>query len=138
VLEHIYNPESFLKKMSEMTKPGGHVFITTLGVSGFDIQMLWEQSNSIFPPHHINFLSVKGFEILFERVGLTSIDITTPGQLDLELVLNAAKKNPMILNNHRFLKDIIYEPEKAKAFQKFLADNCLSSHTWVLGQKPIK
>jgi 2-polyprenyl-3-methyl-5-hydroxy-6-metoxy-1,4-benzoquinol methylase len=137
VLEHVYDPLSFLKTISKMAKPGGYVFLSTLGVDGFDIQMLWEQSNSIFPPHHINFFSVKGFKELFQRAGLTNIDITTPGVLDVDIVRNAAKKNPSILAQHRFLRDVLECPEKSVAFQSFLSENCLSSHTWVLGQIPF-
>ena len=88
VFEHVHNPLSFLKKKVSITKKGGWVFFTTLGVDGFDIQLLWENSNSIYPPHHLNLLSVKGFKILCERAGLTNIKIITPGVLDTDIVKN--------------------------------------------------
>lgn len=136
VLEHVFDPLAFVKNLVSLVRPGGYVFVSTLGVDGFDIQVLWKKSNSIFPPHHINFLSVSGFRHLFERAGLESIDVTTPGVLDVDIVRNATKKDSEIFRNNRFLNGIISSDATAAAFQKFLSENRLSSHTWVLGKKP--
>lgn len=136
VLEHVYDPLAFVRTLFSLARPGGYVFVSTLGVDGFDIQCLWEKSNSIFPPHHINFLSVAGFQRLFERAGLENIDITTPGVLDVDIVRNAVKKNPELFGNQRYLAKILTEDALATAFQLFLSENRLSSHMWVLGKKP--
>lgn len=137
VLEHVYDPLAFVRTLVNLARPGGYVFISTLGVDGFDIQLLWEKSNSIFPPHHINFLSVAGFKLLFERAGLEEIDVTTPGVLDVNIVQNAVKKDQKILHNQRFVRTLLASDATAAAFQRFLSDNLLSSHTWVLGRKPL-
>jgi SAM-dependent methyltransferase len=136
VLEHVFDPLAFVKNLVSLARPGGYVFVSTLGVDGFDIQVLWEKSNCIFPPHHINFLSVAGFQRLFERAGLESIDVTTPGVLDVDIVRNAARKDPGLLRQHRFLNGILSNDATATAFQTFISENRLSSHTWVLGKKP--
>lgn len=135
VLEHVYDPLSFVRTLARLVKPGGYVFVSTLCVDGFDIQMLWDKSNSIFPPHHINFMSVKGFERLFASAGLVNVDVTTPGQLDVDIVLNAAQRDPVLLNDARFLRRIINDPVRAMNFQRFLSENQLSSHAWVIGKK---
>jgi SAM-dependent methyltransferase len=137
VLEHVYDPVSFVKTLSNLVKPGGYVFVSTLCVDGFDIQMLWDKSNSIFPPHHINFLSVAGFEKLFARAGLVDVDVSTPGQLDVDIVRNALKRKPEIMSGQRFLRRIVNDQDIAANFQEFLAANRLSSHAWVIGKKPI-
>lgn len=137
VLEHVYDPVSFVKTLSNLVKPGGYVFVSTLCVDGFDIQMLWDKSNSIFPPHHINFLSVAGFEKLFARAGLVDVDVSTPGQLDVDIVRNALKRKPEIMSGQRFLRRIVNDQDMAANFQEFLAANRLSSHAWVIGKKPI-
>jgi hypothetical protein len=98
---------------------------------------LWDKSHSIFPPHHINFLSVAGFERLFVRAGLVDIDVSTPGQLDVDIVRNAIKREPDLLNGQRFLKRIATDNDMAVNFQKFLVANRLSSHAWVIGKKQI-
>ncbi|MBF0231417.1 MAG: class I SAM-dependent methyltransferase [Desulfamplus sp.] len=136
VLEHVYEPLSFIQTLMKLVRPGGYVFLSTLCVDGFDIQMLWENSKSIFPPHHINFLSIRGFEQLFGRAGLTEINITTPGQLDVDIVRNSMSQNHLYQSNHRFFSKMIDNSKQAASFQQFLTDNCLSSHAWVMGKKP--
>lgn len=137
VLEHVHEPLAFIQTLARLARPGGHVFVSTLCADGFDIQMLWDKSNSIFPPHHINFLSVAGFRRLFDRAGLEEVDISTPGQLDVDIVRNAAAKNDSVLSEHRFIRRLVANEEAATAFQKFLAKNQLSSHVWVIGRKPM-
>jgi SAM-dependent methyltransferase len=129
VLEHVYDPVSFIRILSRLVKPGGHVFISTLGVDGYDIQTLWENSNSIFP---------KGFEQAFVRAGLMNIDISTPGKLDVDIVRNAFSRDPALLEGNHFAQLLIQDAARGAAFQQFIADNRLSSHTWVLAQKPVR
>lgn len=136
VLEHVHDPLDFLCALKRLIRPEGCLFITALGVDGFDIQLLWEKSNSVFPPHHINFLSVKGFCRLFERAGFVDVNVTTPGALDVDIVRNAALKDPSILNGHRFIQRLVMDPEVSTAFQEFLRQQRMSSHTWVTAQKP--
>ncbi len=136
VLEHVYEPLSFINDLMQLVKPGGYVFISTLCIDGFDLQVLWDKSSQISPPHHINFLSVNGFETLFQRAGLENITINTPGQLDVDIIRNAYLSNPELLKEQRFLRSIINSEEKSSIFQKFLSENKMSSHVWVMGQKP--
>lgn len=135
VLEHVYDPVNFVGALAKLARPGGYVFLSTLGINGFDLQVLWERSSQIFPPHHINFLSVSGFERLFERAGLIDVLVTTPGQLDVDIVRNAAKKDPTMLRDQRFLRNLLADEANSAAFQQFLAQHRLSSHTWVIGRK---
>ena len=136
VLEHVYDPLSFINNLKQLVKPGGYVFISTLCIDGFDLQVLWDKSSQISPPHHINFLSVNGFEKLFEKAGLENITISTPGQLDVEIVRNASISDPNLLKTQRFLQNIVNSDQKSSTFQEFLSENKMSSHIWVMGQKP--
>ncbi len=138
VLEHVYDPLGFLKSLKNLTRPGGYVFISTLGIDGFDLQVLWDKSEQIAPPHHINFLSINGFEQLFRRAGLVEVDVSTPGQLDVDIVRNAAKRDAAVLEPHRFVRTLLRDEQAANAFQVFLAAQRKSSHTWVLGRRPHK
>ena len=136
VLEHVYDPVGFIRILSRLVRPGGHVLVSTLGVDGWDIQTLWENSNSVFPPHHINFLSLKGFERAFHRAGMVNVDISTPGKLDVDIVRNAWNRDPVLLKDNHFAQLMVEDGERGAAFQQFLADNRLSSHTWILAQRP--
>jgi 2-polyprenyl-3-methyl-5-hydroxy-6-metoxy-1,4-benzoquinol methylase len=138
VLEHIYNPLNFMRTLKNLARPGGYVFVSTLGIEGFDLQLLWEKSGQISPPHHINFLSIKGFEQLFQRAGLEDVRVSTPGQLDVDIVRNAVKDQPGLLDEQRFLRTILADEGRAAAFQQFLQEQRLSSHVWVIGRTPVR
>jgi SAM-dependent methyltransferase len=137
VIEHVHSPLSFLQALLALTKPGGYVLITGLGVDGYDIQTLWEQSKSISPPHHINFMSIKGFELLFKRVGFIDVDLFTPGELDVEIVSKAMATTPGLADKNRFATLLVLKGKQVqKQFQEFLKKNLLSSHVWVIAKRP--
>ncbi len=135
VLEHVYDPLDFLRALKRLVRPDGYVFVSTLCVDGFDLQVLWDKSNQVFPPHHINLLSIKGFERLFQRAGLANVEVTTPGRLDVDIVRNACKGDPELLQGQRFLKNILENDSSAAAFQNFLVEQRMSSHAWMIGQR---
>ena len=137
VLEHVYDPLGFVTVLAGLARRGGYVFVSTLGIDGFDLQVLWDKSGQISPPHHINFLSVQGFERLFERAGLVDVMVTTPGQLDVDIVRNALKRDPALFNGQRFLGNLLANDLDAAAFQQFLVERRMSSHVWVIGRKPV-
>lgn len=134
VLEHVHDPAHFVRCLYRLASPNGYVVVGCLGVEGFDIQVLWERSKSISPPHHINFLSIRGFEALFKRVGFAEVKVITPGKLDVDIVKNAFSDSTV--EEHRFTRTLLHRGEETlKAFQHFLAMNRLSSHVWVIARK---
>ena len=136
VLEHVFDPLNFISAIRRLLKPKGIVVLTTLTVSGFDIQVLWEHSKSIYPPHHINLISVEGMERLIDRAGLRLVELSTPGQLDVDIVMNAAKENPT-LALPRFVGSLLRAGNQnvRQEFQRFLSQNRLSSHIRVVAEK---
>ena len=128
VLEHLFDPYSFLISAKKILKGNSIFQFTTLTCSGFDLQVLWENSKSIYPPHHINLLSIQGLKILIERAGLKIINYSTPGNLDIDIVKNAyANYNP--LDTNKFINQICKSDiETRNKFQIFLKENNLSSH----------
>lgn len=137
VLEHVYDPLEFVQSLVRLARPGGYVFVSALGIDGFDLQILWDKSSQISPPHHINFLSTRGFEELFKRAGLEHVVVTTPGQLDVDIVRNAVKQDPDLLLGNRFLSRVLSDELISEVFQQFLVDQRLSSHVWLIGKRPI-
>jgi 2-polyprenyl-3-methyl-5-hydroxy-6-metoxy-1,4-benzoquinol methylase len=134
VLEHVYNPSAFLGGVRRAMGPGGIFALTTLTSTGFDIQVLWEHSKSVYPPHHINLLSAKGMCQLANRNGFDVIEVTTPGELDVDIVRNIVNEDPEI-GIPRFVRQIISSSDAVRSdFQSFLKRNGMSSHMRVIAK----
>jgi SAM-dependent methyltransferase len=135
VIEHVFAPAEFVMALCRLLKSDGYLLISGLGVEGFDIQVLWDKSKSIYPPYHLNFLSVLGFEMLFNRLGFQDVQVETPGQLDVDIVANALEEDPSI-SAGRFFRLLLHRKGVELAnFQKFLVENRLSSHCRIFAKK---
>jgi len=132
LFEHLHDPEFFLRHLFGLMSVGDLFVFTTLSGTGVDIQALWEDSKSVSPPHHLNFLNPKSVRMLLQRVGFDVLQTSTPGKLDIDI----------LCNNHQHIKDRFWrtfaiqatEGEK-QAMQSFVADNGLSSHMLIACQK---
>ncbi|AVQ13975.1 Methyltransferase domain protein [Leptospira santarosai] len=129
VIEHVFSVSKFIDSIFNLVMPNGYCLLTGLGYEGFDILTLQERSNSIFPPHHLNFISIQGFEIAFRNAGFSQVEVFTPGELDVDIVLNSGYGNEFL----RVLKE--RGTETIFEFQSFLKKHKLSSHIWVFAKK---
>lgn len=130
--EHLQDPQPFIEKAYNLLDRNGIFYLTTLSGVGFDILNLWENSNSISPPQHLNFFSPMGIKKLFESVGFSSVEVTTPGKLDWDIF----KKN-IDNNEHRFFDYVnkFGTEESALDLQSWISKHNFSSHMAVIGIK---
>jgi hypothetical protein len=131
-LESQFSPIEFVKTACDMLDVGGMFFMTTRTVSGFDLQVLWDKTPYIFVPEHLNLMSVEGIKRLLERGGLNTVELSTPGRLDVELVARAAAGDASI-ELPRFVRYLLEERDQRAHgdFQEFLQKHRLSSHVRV-------
>ena len=92
LFEHLHDPEGFVETVYDHLNPGGYFFLTTLNGLGFDIQILWERSKSVYPPHHINFFNPHSIELMLKRNDFEIVEIATPGQLDWDIIEGASRQ----------------------------------------------
>tara|TARA_B110000305_G_scaffold240903_1_gene312978 strand:+ start:3664 stop:4635 length:972 start_codon:yes stop_codon:yes gene_type:complete len=132
LIEHLQNPLKFFKKISKLSKKNDYLIFTTLSGTGIDIRDLWQNSNSICPPQHLNFFNPNSIKIILEKNKYKVLDITTPGKLDLSILENNIKHI-----NSDFLKKFLKfsTAEEKLMFQKFLVKAKLSSHLMVFAKK---
>ena len=133
LFEHLHDPGGFLGQLKHLMASGDLFIFTTLSGSGVDIQALWEDSKSVTPPHHLNFLNPHAVAILLARLGLENLEITTPGKLDIDI----------LVNNQAAIKDRFWRTFVAKAsdaekaqWQQMIASSGWSSHMMVVCRKP--
>lgn len=133
LFEHLHDPATFLRQLNGLMASGDLFIFTTLSGSGVDIQALWEDSKSVTPPHHLNFLNPRSVALLLARLGFENLAVTTPGKLDIDI----------LVNNHAAIKDRFWQTfvatatdaEKA-AWQEMIAATGWSSHMMVVCRKP--
>lgn len=136
-LEHQFAPAAFLAELGSTVAPGGLIFLTTRTCSGFDLQVLWGKTPYIYVPEHLNLLSIAGLKQLVQECGLELIELSTPGQLDVELVAQACAADPTIVLP-RFVTTLLADhgPTAHGDFQAFLQKHRLSSHVRLALRKP--
>lgn len=126
-LEHRFDPFATLAAARDLLVPGGLLFLTTRAGSGFDIKTLGGKADYLFVPEHLNLISVEGGDRLMERLGMEAVELSTPGQLDVELVRSTL---PDLSSLPPFLRYMFEHrgEDTLQDFQQFLQKNRLSSH----------
>lgn len=84
-----------------------------------------------------DFLAQKSLSHLLNNSGFEVLEVLTPGKLDAELVRKKILNDEYDVSNNPFFKNILIDEwaSLGNEFQKFLAENKLSSHLWVVAKK---
>ncbi len=139
VIEHLYAPRDFIHNCHRVLKPGGMLVLTCPNVRGFDVATLRMRSNT-FDHEHVNYFHPASLSLLVQRCGFTVLDVQTPGKLDAELVRKRVLEDQCDLRASPLLQEIVVErwAELGAPFQEFLSAHKLSSHLWIVAQKPAQ
>jgi 2-polyprenyl-3-methyl-5-hydroxy-6-metoxy-1,4-benzoquinol methylase len=132
MFEHLHDPSYFLEKIYSLMNEGDCFFFTTLSSFGIDIQLLWENSESLSPPHHLNFFNPKSIEKLILKNGFKIKKIETPGVLDIDILSNNISK---IKDPYWRIFISSLNKKSADDFQEIIVNSKMSSHMMVLIEK---
>lgn len=135
-LDYTSDPDALMGIIRNIISDDGLCFFTTISVSGFDLQILWDHSESIFPLDRINAFSYEGLKIFFDRHGFEMLEFSTPGMLDFNIVEEACRKHPDLIIP-RFVRTMLERGDEQlkNDFQTFLQVNKLSSFVRIVVRK---
>jgi len=132
LFEHLHSPGTFLDQLSALMQVDELFIFTTLSGAGADIRALWEDSKVVSPPLHLNFFNPRSVKRLLERHGLEALEVTTPGKLDVDI----------LVNNRANIKDRFWQvfveqadEEQRSQMQLLLAKTGFSSHMMTVCRK---
>jgi SAM-dependent methyltransferase len=136
LFEHLHEPVGFLRALRSLLRPGGFVFLTTLNGQGFDIQVQWERSKAVSPPHHLNFINPRSMTRLLDRAGFVDVVVDTPGILDWDIVEGAMENDG--IDPGRFFGLVARQatPGAKAALQQWITASGFSSHLRAVARNP--
>lgn len=135
VIEHLGNPKEFVKKCVNFLKPDGLFICTCPSINGIGTFVLKEQAK-VVDHEHLNYFTPDSLKGMVEDLGLVVLEMLTPGELDVDLLVNAYNETPELFEGNDFISHIIRSDNETKAaFQEFLKKNNLSSHLWMISKK---
>jgi len=136
VVEHLFSPRDFLLSCAAVLATGGLLVITCPNVKGFDVAILQALSSTI-SVEHLNYFHPDSLSHLIDECGFGILEVLTPGKLDAELVRKEILDSKLDVSSRPFLRRILVDDWErvGDAFQRFLADNLLSSHMWLVARK---
>jgi len=137
VLEHLFDPLAFVKACREQLADGGLLVLTCPNGLGFDVAILGEVADTV-TPEHLNYFNPHSLALLMRRGGLELLEVFTPGKLDAEIVRKKVLAGQFDLTGQPFLQRVLCDEwdRLGEPFQRFLANNGLSSHQWLVARRP--
>ncbi len=135
-IEHLFSPRDFLRNCAAVLAPGGLIVVTCPNIKGFDLVVLQAVSD-VVDVEHLNYFHPASLAHLLTECGFEVVETLTPGQLDAELVRNKVIAGEFDLSAQPFLQQMLIDEweRMGGAFQRFLAENRLSSHMWLVARK---
>ena len=137
LVEHLFSPREFLAGCARALPVGGLLILTTPNIRGFDLAVLGKLSDNVMGPDHVNYFHPASLSLLLGRVGFEVLEVATPGKLDAELVRKKILAGKLDVSNQPFLRQILIDEwdRAGAAFQRFLAEQQLSSHLWIVARR---
>jgi hypothetical protein len=139
-LEQLPDVGQFVVDSWNALAPGGLLALTTRAGSGFDIQALWDRLDTIFPLEHMNLVSVEGMRLLMDNHGFEMVEMSTPGQLDVQVVTRLLNAQEEWRPEDRLIRQLVMRADESARteLQQYLQRHLLSSHMRVVARRRIE
>lgn len=134
-LDRVDDPVALLHGVREPLEDGGLLFVTALVCSGFDFAVLGLRNLYLYPPDRANCFSLEGLSTLMSRAGFALLEVSTPGVLDVEVVLAHLRLDPSLPLSMFERQVVNADAETRAAFQAFLQQQGLSSFARLVARK---
>jgi len=135
VIEHLADPKKFIQLSTTLLKPGGLFICTCPNGQGLGTLVLKEKAK-VVDHEHVNYFNPRSLSLLLNESGLETLEVATPGELDVDLLLNDFKAHPEHFGSQPFFKHLLTSaPHVLQGFQEFIKMNLLSSHLWIIARK---
>jgi 2-polyprenyl-3-methyl-5-hydroxy-6-metoxy-1,4-benzoquinol methylase len=73
VIEHVYEPLLFVKRLADHTKPGGHIVLATPDIGSILKKFMGRRWPSFKAPEHVLYFDLRTLTSLMLRTGLTNV-----------------------------------------------------------------
>ena len=135
-LDRVDDPARLIRSVADRLAPGGLLFVTALVFSGFDMAVLGGKNLYLYPPDRANCFTLQGLRSLLEGQGLSLLEVSTPGVLDVEIVRAHLEMDPGLQVSPFERKIALSDETTRNAFQEFLQQWSLSSFARVVARSP--
>ena len=86
LIEHIYEPLSFVKQLTSHTKPGGHIILATPDIGGVLRKVMGQRWPSFKIPEHVVYFDYQTLSSLMLRADLSDVRrLTLSACISIEL-----------------------------------------------------
>ena len=134
VIEHLFDPGHFLRWCHDTLEPDGVVLVTCPNIRGFETLMLGRESGAV-DHEHINLFHPDSLSLLFERCGFELLEVSTPGELDVDIVRRALESNDVTGDVLGPVLAMCIDDSRGESFQRFLSANRMSSNLRVAARR---
>ena len=123
-----------------LLKPGGHLFLSTPNVDGFEHWVGQSRHPQVEPISHLNYFSPKTLQLLLTRHGFTVLDFLTPnGSFDIADLLataSSATAMPISTCSVKFPRQKLQAPTRSpRILPKLISRHRLAGNVVMVAQR---
>jgi 2-polyprenyl-6-hydroxyphenyl methylase / 3-demethylubiquinone-9 3-methyltransferase len=102
LIEHLIDPYNFMVILNSVCNSSGYIIFTTPNAEGLEMNIDYNEyrllAHALFPPMHLNAFSSFNISLFAHLHGFKLYELTTPGQLDVDIINNTNIIDSQIIN----------------------------------------